>query len=135
MYDGQQRSAAQLLLQRAAAAEFQDDVRQAGLLADLVDLHDIGVLQAGDGLRLGAEARQLGLPGVCPRQDHLQRHQSIQLPVPRLVHHAHASPAQFAKDLVARHGVASRESCGRRRRRQRRAFGRRRRRGNSSGGR
>ena len=60
------------LVQAAAVDELQREVRQAVGLADLVDLHDVGVLQAGDGLRLGQEAGGgLGV-GVGAGQDHLQ---------------------------------------------------------------
>ena len=97
-----QRRAVELLLQAAAAAELQREERLALVLADLVDLHDVGMLQARDGLRLGLEAGQVRRAGVAARQDHLQRHQPIQLRLPRLVDHAHAAAAQLAEDLVAR---------------------------------
>jgi hypothetical protein len=47
------------------------------VLADLVDLHDVRVLQARHCLGLGAEAGQVVGPGVGPGQDHLQRHQAV----------------------------------------------------------
>ena len=53
-----QRRAVQSLRQAAAGAVFQGEERQAVVLADLVDLDDVGMLQAGDGLGLGAEAVQ-----------------------------------------------------------------------------
>ena len=43
-----------LLVQAAAVAELQREDGHAVVLADLVDLDDVGMLQAGDGLRLGA---------------------------------------------------------------------------------
>ena len=55
-----QRRAGELPVQAAAGAELQREEGQAVVLADLEDLHDVGVLQAGDGLRLGAEAGQVG---------------------------------------------------------------------------
>ena len=59
-------------VQAAAGAELQREERQAVVLADLVDLHDVGMLQAGDGLGLGAEAGQFRAAGVAAGQDHLQ---------------------------------------------------------------
>jgi len=73
------------------------------VLADLVDLNDVGVLQAGDGLGLGAEAGQVRRAGMAARQDHLQRDDAIQLEVPRLVDDTHAALAELAQDLVAGH--------------------------------
>ena len=52
------RRAGELLRQAAAVDELQGEEGPAVVLADLVDLHDVGVLQAGDGLGLGAEAGQ-----------------------------------------------------------------------------
>ena len=73
------------------------------MLADLVDLHDVRVLQLGHRLRLGAEAGQLLRAGVVARQDHLQGDDPVQLHLPGLVDHAHAAAAQLAEDLVAGH--------------------------------
>jgi hypothetical protein len=67
-----------------------------------MDLHDVGVLQASDGLRLDAEAGQVCLAGVCPRQDHLEGHDAVQLDLPGLVDDAHAAAAQLTQNLVAR---------------------------------
>ena len=47
--------------------EFQREERPAVVLADLVDLHDVGVLQAGDGLGLGPEAGAARRAGVARR--------------------------------------------------------------------
>ena len=52
-------SPSSLLGQAAAVHELQREEGLAVVLADLVDLDDVGVLQAGDGLGLGAEAGQL----------------------------------------------------------------------------
>ena len=47
-----QRLARQFLRQGAAMNQLQDTEGPAGLLAHFMDLHDIGVLEAGDGLCL-----------------------------------------------------------------------------------
>jgi hypothetical protein len=66
-----------------------------------VDLHDVGVLESGNGLSLRAEAGQVGAAGVVAGQDHLQRHQAAQADLTGLVDDAHAAAAQLAQDLVA----------------------------------
>ncbi len=68
-----QRLAGQVAIQAAGGAVLQREVGQALVLADLVDLNDVGVRQPGHGLRLGTEAEQV--LAVGPRRaDHLQRH-------------------------------------------------------------
>ena len=47
------------------------------MLADLVDLHDVRVLQPGDRLGLGAEARELRRPGVGAGEDHLEGDEAV----------------------------------------------------------
>jgi hypothetical protein len=98
---GWQRGAGELPVQAAAGHELQGEVRPAVGLADLVDLHDVGVLKAGDGLGLGAEAGQFVGAGVGAGQDHLEGDQAVQAEVPGLVDDAHAAPAQFPEELVA----------------------------------
>jgi hypothetical protein len=51
-----QRRAAQLAVEAAALDQLQREVGQPLVLADLVDLHDVRVLQAGHRLGLAAEA-------------------------------------------------------------------------------
>ena len=53
--------------QAAALDELQRKVRPAVVLADLVDLHDVRVLQPGHRLRLGAEAGQASASAWPPR--------------------------------------------------------------------
>jgi hypothetical protein len=92
--------------QRAGGAVFQREEGEACVLADLEDLHDVGMLQTGDRLRLDAEAFQLGSAGVAARQDHLQGDDAIELEMPSLVNNAHAAAAQFGEHFVARHRSA-----------------------------
>ena len=55
----------------AAGAEFQRKVRFALVFADFVDLDDVEMLQAGDGLRLRAEASQFRFAGMTAREKDL----------------------------------------------------------------
>jgi hypothetical protein len=99
-FPGLQGIVPQLLLQAAAGAELQREEGQAVVLADLVDLHGVGVRQPGDGLGLGLEALPRLRRGVGAVQDHLQRHDAVELYLPGPVDDAHAAAAQFAQDLV-----------------------------------
>ena len=48
------------------------------MLADLVDLDDIGMLQPSHGFALGAEPSQVGRAGMATRQDHFQGDKSLE---------------------------------------------------------
>ncbi len=89
--------------QAAAAGELHHQVGPAGVLAYLVDLDDVGVLQARHGLGLDAEPlarlRQCARPG----RDHLQGHHAAQAVLPGAIDHGHATPAQEVEDFVARY--------------------------------
>ena len=89
------------VVQAAALDVLQLEVGQAVGLADVVDLHDVGVLQAGDGLRLGQEADGGLGAGMGAGQDHLQDAGAVQADLPGAVDDAHAAAAQLAQDLVA----------------------------------
>ena len=62
------------------------------------------MLHAGDGFGFGAESCQVRAVDVTASQNHLKRHQALELAVPRLVNHAHAAPAKFHKKLVTWNG-------------------------------
>jgi hypothetical protein len=86
----------------ATLDEFQREEGEAVVLADLKDLHDVGVLELGHGFRLGMEAGQLLGPDVGARQHHLDGDQPVQPTVSGLVDDAHASPAEHAHHVVPR---------------------------------
>jgi hypothetical protein len=88
------------LRQGAAADVLQRVERSALRRADLVDLDDVGVLELGDRLRLGAEADQRFGVGQIARQDHFQGDEPVELDLPGLVDDAHAAAAQLAEDLI-----------------------------------
>src|SRR5262245_50487081 len=89
-----QRRALEPARQAAAAAELQREVGQAVVLADFVDLDDVGVLQPRDRRRLAAKAVEAFVIGVAAGEDHLEGDDAVQLQVPGLVDDAHAAPAQ-----------------------------------------
>ena len=63
------------------------------MLADLVDLHDVGVVQASDRFGLGMEPRQVLRAGVRAGLEHLQDHDALQLLMPRPVDHTRGAPS------------------------------------------
>ena len=81
----------------------------AVLLSDLVDLHDVGVLEAGGGLGLAREAGdQLasivllgrGLVDPVVELEDLERHDAIEVALPGLVDDPHPPSGDLAEDLV-----------------------------------
>jgi len=53
--------------------ELQRQERTALVFTDLIDLHDVGVLEFGLRPGLGPEPGSFSLPGELSRQDHLER--------------------------------------------------------------
>ena len=102
------------LVEAASLHELQRKKGPTFVLAGLVNLHDVGMKQLGNGFRLGAKPRQADLTNMCSRQDHLQGDQALQPTVPGLVDDAHAAPAEFFQDVVTRHGHALQSACSRR---------------------
>ena len=71
------------------------------MLADLVDLDDVGVLEPGHRLGLGAEPLDGPGHGVATRLDHLEGDQPVEGELTGLVDHARPAPAELAEDPVA----------------------------------
>ena len=69
--------------QAAALDELHGEVRPAVELADVVDLHDVGVPQAGHRLRLAPEPLPLARAGEGAGQQHLQGDGAVEPQVPR----------------------------------------------------
>ena len=95
-------SAGQVLGQAAALDVLHGEERPAVVRADVVDLHDVGVDQAGDRAGLPAETGQLLGAAERPVQNHFQGDHPIQAALVRPVDDAHAAAAQLAQDLIAR---------------------------------
>jgi hypothetical protein len=96
-----QRGGLQLLGQAAALDQLHDQERPALMLAGQVDLHDVGVLEAGDDLGLGAEAGAILLPGRVAQEEDLDGHRPVQALLPRQEDQPHAAPAQHPFEPVA----------------------------------
>ena len=93
------RECRRLLGQAARIGKLHHQKRPAVMFADLVDLHDVGMMQPGDGLaferkraRACAESSDLGL-------QHLDGDDAIELFLPGLVNHAHAAASQPVREF------------------------------------
>ena len=93
--------AADEVLERLALHVLHDDVVRAVDLAPVVDADEVGVVQAGGGLGLAAEALDEG--GVVEEalQQHLERHAAAQGEVLAEVDVGHAAAAELAQHAVA----------------------------------
>jgi hypothetical protein len=97
-----QRCAVQLPVQRAARAQFQREEGPTVVFADLVDLHDVGMGQPGDGLGLVAKAAQV-FGVLAAGADHLEGDEAVGALLAGPVDDAHPALAQDAQHLIARH--------------------------------
>src|SRR5262249_27348827 len=92
--------AVELVGEAAAVHELQRKVRAPFRIAHFIDLYDMGMLQAGDGLGFDPEAGQLLGAGMTAHQDHLQGHKAFQVLMAGLVHNAHAAATQLLQNGV-----------------------------------
>ena len=99
--------------QAAAGDQLHAEVALAVVLADLVDRHDVGVVQRRDRLGLVLEPPELGVAGQNAGPDHLQGDRAVQADLPRLVDDPHAATAQLAADLVVAEGSCADTVAGR----------------------
>ena len=90
----------QSLGEAAARDQLHGEVLLAVVLADLVDRHDAGVVEQGDGLGLVLEPAQLVVAGEHAGLDHLEGDGPVEADLPGLVDDAHAAAAQLLVDLV-----------------------------------
>src|SRR5580658_1142782 len=85
-----------------AIEKLQRDKLLVALAANFVNGTNVGVIQSGSSLRFALETRErLRIAGYVAREE-LQRYEAPQPSVFCLVHHAHASAAQFFQDAIMR---------------------------------
>ena len=72
------------------------------MLAEAVDLHDVGVLELGDGLGLRQEAGEGLGSGVPAGQGDLHGAEAVEPDLAGLVDDPHPAAAQLGEDLAAR---------------------------------
>src|SRR5205807_9527016 len=85
----------------AALNALLGDIGLAGLLANLVDLHDVRVIELGTRLGLGPKASQAGRIEGSLCCNHLEGHDPVEAVMPGLVHDSKTACTQDAQDLVA----------------------------------
>ena len=96
-----ERSFVDQRLQVHAVDQPHGDVQAVVDLTDVVDRHDVGIVEAGGGAGLAAEPLlEVGVLGVVGEQ-HLQRDDAVDGGVVRAPHLAHAATAQQLDQLVA----------------------------------
>jgi hypothetical protein len=90
----------QALVEAAALDQLHGEEVLPFVLADLVDGHDVEMVQAGRILRLAAKALDLGEGGQLARQDHLERHGPLEASLPGFVDDPHAAAGDFLHQFV-----------------------------------
>jgi hypothetical protein len=88
------------VLQVRALQQLERHERGAFVLAELVDDHDVRVLELGRGARLAQEAGAV-VRAAEPRRHHLERDLALERRVERAVDGAHRAVADLAQDRVA----------------------------------
>jgi hypothetical protein len=86
----------------ASLHELHGEERHALVFAEFEDLHDMRMLQARDGLTLGAETSSLLAGGMTAGREHLQGDDTTERLLPGLVNDPHA-PAELSEDFIASH--------------------------------
>jgi len=90
----------------ATLDEFHGEEGLSVVRADLVNRHDVRVIQAGDRLRLAPETEMVGERSQPVGADHLQGNQPPQAPLPSLVNNTHASLADPFQQIVIADALA-----------------------------
>jgi hypothetical protein len=98
--------------QRTAVDQFHAEEGLAVLFADLVNGHDVGVIEVGCLFRLGAKPLPVRRRSEVASQDHLQGHDAVEADLPSLVDNAHAAAGDLFEQLVIAEG-SSRFGCDR----------------------
>src|SRR5262249_53889549 len=103
------------ICEAASVDQLHGEVALAGVLADLVDRDDPGVVELGDGLGLVLEPAELEGAGPGAGADHLEGDGPVEAELPGPVDHAHGAVTQLAADLVVAevaHASAAGEAIG-----------------------
>src|SRR5262249_25285285 len=94
------RAGGKAVVQAAALHVGHREVRRPLVLADLVDRHDVRVVQLRRRLGLAAEALPLRLAGQLAVEDHLHRDGAVEADLAGLPDHAHAAAGDLLQKLV-----------------------------------
>src|SRR5262245_45611623 len=100
-FDGWLRRPGKAPGQAAAFEKLHREVRPSFKLTHVKDLHDMGVCQRSDRFCFSYETCPFLPAGKCPRQQHLQGNQTIELQMPSSKDDAHAAVAnQFLQRVT-----------------------------------
>lgn len=91
----------EFLSETAALDVFQCQIGFAVLFADIVNLHDVGMLQASDGLGFAAETSQRFDRRLTRRANALEGDKAIESFLPGFPDDAHAALSQHFEQLVS----------------------------------
>ena len=86
--------------QRGPLDVFHRIVLMPVVFADLVDRHDMRMIQVRGGLGLGAKPLHVAAGGEVAGEDHLERHRAVERHLPRLVDDPHAAPGDLLQQFV-----------------------------------
>jgi hypothetical protein len=85
-----------------AIDEFHNEIEVLVRSAEIIDVHNVGMVEFGQSPRLARESFGEGGLLTEGRRKNLQRHEAIELPLPRLVDDAHAALAKVLENLELR---------------------------------
>jgi hypothetical protein len=87
-------------LQRAALDKLQRKVELPGFVTELIELHDVGMLKLGQGVRFDTKACPVLRVGLPRPEKHLEGNPAPYGGIVRLVDDPHAAASDFADDLI-----------------------------------
>jgi len=88
--------------QRFAIHIFHGDETRSGVLVDVVDVNDIGMVQGRSGFSLLHKPSHSVRIRDLVRRQHLHRYQAVQVCVIGLVNNPHATAAELFEDAIVR---------------------------------
>ena len=88
--------------QTSTADELHREIRPSVHLPDIVNLHDMGMLQGGDRFRLPRKPGQFRRAGVLARQEHFESGSPLELAVADAIDDAVAAPSQDGEHFITR---------------------------------
>src|SRR5207244_4968460 len=98
--------------QIAALDELHAEVMLPRMLSNLVDWNDVGVVEAGSVLGLGAESNHVGCRGEFAGKDHLKCYHAVEASLPCLPDKAHAAARNLFQQLIVAKGTGDRGGRG-----------------------
>ena len=109
------RFAIEFVVEVATIDEFEREVRGTVVFADIVNLHDVRVVQLRDGFGFRTKPFEVRFADIRAADNHLQRDDAVEVNVPRFVNDPHAAFAEFVEDLVRPNEALRRDAIPRRR--------------------